>query len=469
MLLAALLAASACTSDDDDDAGPGPAPSTSKVRIEELRASLTEAPVGALVTLTWRTRAAASCSLAPGFGTVPRSGSLTVTLEKTTLFTLTCAGGGATASEDVTVQALGVPDAGVPDDGGSDDDGGTVDGGPPPPPFVLEGAIALGAPAESFDELTDDTQLWLIPEREDVTLDDDLPCDIHFPTGYDGDFGSDEPTCTVPAGTRVDSYLLHAFTSDGESTTPSGTVQFAREIVALQWRSHALAAGDEALARPGLVYADPGVRDFGIGFSDSVTFEPDRRTLTLAVNANNIDDLRVITLAEGEAPPLVLSTTLTPYEQVQSLVTGDLESSSDAVFLHEQQGALEAALAVDVTTPGRYTDPDALSPGTVDTDTEVQSALVHFDPPAVDAGTVELVLTATLPTPVLGLVVTSANLHASDAVVGLSDTTYPTGDSRHIELSETSDVWLAEDGRSLRLRVSAGASGIDQLRVLYEP
>ncbi len=436
------------------------------VAILALTLSRSEVPAGTPVTLSWRSRNASGCELAPGFGAVPRSGSVDVTVAQATTWTLTCTGGGASASEEVTVSVFG-GDAGLSDAGAADGGDGGADGGPD---VVLSGAVALAPAITSFAELSDDTRAWLVRERAGQELDGELPCDLHYPGSYGDDFGSAEPACTVPAGTRVDSFLLRAIPGASAPATLVGSVELSREIVALQWRSDTLAAGDVALGLPGVSYDDPESRDYGIGSSDALTLAADRRTLSFTLAPTNVDELRVIVLADGEAPARVLSTTLQVVSAPASLLGGALESATQALFVPEQTLTLEAPLDVDIAAPGRFTDPGQLPSGTLSAGTAVKSALVHFDPPTTDGGVNALVVSGTLPAPVLGLLVHSASLAASDALFGASDTEYPDDDGRIVELG-SNEVWLSDDGRSFRFDLSVGgtSSGIDEVRVLYAP
>lgn len=72
-------------------------------------ASATEIAPGESVTLTWTTVHADTCELAPGFGSVALNGSISVTPENTTTYTLTATGPGGTESRNVTVAVGQMP------------------------------------------------------------------------------------------------------------------------------------------------------------------------------------------------------------------------------------------------------------------------------------------------------------------------------------------------------------------------
>ncbi|MHC4458764.1 MAG: PASTA domain-containing protein, partial [Planctomycetota bacterium] len=64
---------------------------------------------GQFSTLTWRSKNATSCIIAPGIGNVELSGSTRVTPRETTVYTLTATGPGGTVSETVTVNVANTP------------------------------------------------------------------------------------------------------------------------------------------------------------------------------------------------------------------------------------------------------------------------------------------------------------------------------------------------------------------------
>lgn len=472
-LVPLVVAAIGCARNDDELDGGGP--SSSGVVIDDLQASPSVVMAGSETRLSWTTRNAAACTLSPGFGSVPRTGSVRALPAATTTYTLACSGGGADASDAVTVEVMGTfpVDSGPSLDGGSEDaslpdegdvDAGQLDAGPA---VVVSGDVAIAGASVTLADLAGTGGLFLLLERTDVSLGEDLACDAHYPATYDDAFGAAEPGCVVPAGASLDTWLLHAPQNDGGVLT--GTVTFSREIVALQWRAGTLAASDLIVGREGLDYDDSAGRSFGVGFSDVLVLGDDRRTLTVTVYANNPDEVRVLTLAEGAAPPLVRSTTLVPGDAPDSLVAGAVESLDEALLVFERSLTLPEVLPVDIDGAGRYSDPAQLTGGAIAAGTSVKSALVHYDPPSLDAGGTTLVVSGTLPTPVLGLLVLGPALNASDALLGAPSTTYETGGGRVMELTDD-EIWLSPDGRSFRLDLSVGnATGIDDLRLVYAP
>jgi sugar lactone lactonase YvrE len=77
--------------------------SAEPVTITAFTANRTFVPEGESATLTWETLGATSASIAPAIGTVPTSGSTTVSIESRTTFVLTASGPGGEASADVTL------------------------------------------------------------------------------------------------------------------------------------------------------------------------------------------------------------------------------------------------------------------------------------------------------------------------------------------------------------------------------
>jgi hypothetical protein len=464
LLAGAVFGAVACApADEGEDPGAGP-PSTREVRIERFSASRSTVMLGATITLSWRTRDAAACRLEPGFGTVPRSGEVLVAPTETTLYTLRCEGGGKEVFADVTVQVLGEGDAGP--DAGPIADGGEDEG----PLFELEGDLVEGEVTSSFDELgADPARLWFIPERQDVVLEDSVICDGHFPAAFTAGFAANGLPCVIPAGTRVDSYVLHAV-GPNTATEPlrvEGTVIFAREILGLQWSTVALSSGDENVGRPSLTYPSLSERGLGLDSGDEVVLEHDRRTLRVAFEVADIDQLRVITLAGDEPPAFVRSRTLLP-TAASDLRAGALTADDHAVYLVEKAVVLEEPLDVDAVDPGWYAALADLPGGTLPAGTAVQGFYIHFDPAADGGGSV--VLSFTLPRPILGLALGDQTLALSKAVVGLPNVSYAEGSNIGVELSDDEPVWLGGDRRSVLLKLNvANTNGVDQLRVLYEP
>ncbi|MEZ6071640.1 MAG: hypothetical protein R3C10_15585 [Pirellulales bacterium] len=116
-----------------------------------------------------------------------------------------------------------------------------------------------------------------------------------------------------------------------------------------------------------------------------------------------------------------------------SVVQGATESNTTMIVFSELEDlVLQQDLAVDITTSGTFGTEAQLTPGVIPAGTKVSSRFIHFDPvgtpvdpySAFAAGSVVF----TSDRPILGVMVLGPALSASDAIVGLPGTTYPTGD-----------------------------------------
>lgn len=137
---------------------------------------------------------------------------------------------------------------------------------------------------------------------------------------------------------------------------------------------------------------------------------------TLAVSANS----STITSSTGQVT--VLGTA------PASVAQGGLQSNTSAYVFMESQLVLTSPLNVDISTPGTYTTVTSLTPGTIDAGTFVDSFMLESQPSSVpdspgDYRTYEG--TITFNGPILGIIVETANLNSTDALLGAPGTTYP--------------------------------------------
>jgi hypothetical protein len=148
-----------------------------------------------------------------------------------------------------------------------------------------------------------------------------------------------------------------------------------------------------------------------------------------------------------------------------SLKPGHLQSNSHVFAFTEQTDlTLSTAVKVDITTPGTYETDNSLTPGTINAGTAVESYFLHADPRNNDTmfdGSV------TFSTPILGVMVLSATLSASDAQLGATGTVYDTDDSgRGLELTTGQDyVTLSSNLETLTFHFFTHAN-LDEVRIL---
>jgi PEP-CTERM motif len=151
-----------------------------------------------------------------------------------------------------------------------------------------------------------------------------------------------------------------------------------------------------------------------------------------------------------------------------SLTTGSFQSDSDIrTFVEQQQFVLTSSVSVDDTATGTFTSNASLVGGTIAAGTSLGSYFFHSDPVSasqVYSGSV------TFTTAILGVIVLSDSLSATDSQLGHQGTTYPTGDSgRGLELSTTQDFFtLSSDRKTLTFQFNTH-DNVDEVRVLTAP
>ncbi len=141
------------------------------------------------------------------------------------------------------------------------------------------------------------------------------------------------------------------------------------------------------------------------------------------------------------------------------------ESNSTAFFFTEQQDfVLPSAVNVNITVPGLYSTTGSLTPGTIASGTLIDSYYVHADP--VGATTNVRVYNGSLKfsTDVLGVIVTSAQLSATNALLGHPGTLY-SASNQGLEFSSQDSVNLAGDRRTLSLHLVA-SNAADDIRII---
>lgn len=148
-----------------------------------------------------------------------------------------------------------------------------------------------------------DTQIQVFDEVQGLVLPSDLTVDLVSPAGASIQSMSDVPThgTVLPAGTVVNSHLLHFDTVGSHSVTLSGgSVTFGTPIQALLLRGTRISATDGSLGLPGTTYST-GLTQRDFEFNDPedwLTVSADGRTLTVSSLVMNwLDELRVLTEA----------------------------------------------------------------------------------------------------------------------------------------------------------------------------
>lgn len=154
-------------------------------------------------------------------------------------------------------------------------------------------------------------------------------------------------------------------------------------------------------------------------------------------------------------------------------VQGDadvLTSDTDIFMFEEKTVTLGSALTVDQDNiKGQTYGPNAsVDQGSLAAGTEVTSYYVHFDP--INASTSDTV-TWTFDREVIAILYSTANLDATDGLLGLDGVLYPTdGGTTNFRgaINEgTDNITISADGRTVTIQLFAGAgASTDQFRIL---
>ena len=163
----------------------------------------------------------------------------------------------------------------------------------------FEHAMPASLRKDAFE--SDDAVVFL--EATDITLSSDMAVDITKPGTYQNYRGL---AGVVPAGLKVDSYLLHfdpTIVNPGERESVTGSITFPRPILGLIVTYDRFVSSERILGHP---YIYPGTggtvsREWGLESGttrlDTIEFSQDRRTIQVALWADSMDHIRVIVTA----------------------------------------------------------------------------------------------------------------------------------------------------------------------------
>ncbi|MBZ0231033.1 MAG: hypothetical protein K8M05_01660, partial [Deltaproteobacteria bacterium] len=150
-----------------------------------------------------------------------------------------------------------------------------------------------------------------------------------------------------------------------------------------------------------------------------------------------------------------------------SVVPNVTESNTAILMFAERAGlTLGAPAPVDLHVPAPY----AAAPGalaSIPAGTTVDVHFVHFDPVGA-GGVVNRLATIEMPREILGVIVTTSTLQATDATLGLAAVTYPaagTHPDRQLELNGEDLIDIGTDRRTITLDLTTSTSA-DQLRII---
>ncbi len=167
---------------------------------------------------------------------------------------------------------------------------------PQAPPLLAEG------------ELQSSSDVFLFLERRGIVLQQDILITTFQRRGTQAHFSTEQ--VTLPAGTRVDSYLVH-FDPGVSTSTGRGGVQFERPILGIIARADQLQATDNILGAPDTRYhcQNAPVRglDDGIGegvdrkHPDVVTYKQETGlSFTLPSRPGTLDQVRILVASKEQ-------------------------------------------------------------------------------------------------------------------------------------------------------------------------
>lgn len=158
---------------------------------------------------------------------------------------------------------------------------------------------------------TSNSNMFLLLEHADLTLDQDIDLDHDGTSGFFNSNGSLSGT-TLTAGTHVNSYILQHDDVANGSNTQSMTVTFDTEILGLgllnSGSTFTLNDLDGALGKAGVIYSTNNGRLYGLSASENITISADRRTLTVnsVIGGGGQDQLRIFTAVIPEPATVTL-------------------------------------------------------------------------------------------------------------------------------------------------------------------
>lgn len=148
-----------------------------------------------------------------------------------------------------------------------------------------------------------------------------------------------------------------------------------------------------------------------------------------------------------------------------SLLPGVFESDLSAeVYLESSNMILTQNVSVDATSYGTYNLFSQLTPGAIAAGTLVSDVMVQADP--VQKTGTEFIGSLTFSSDILGVIVKSAMLTASDAIFGVSGVSYPGADgARGLELNGQDDFSISQDMHTLTFDLGT-YTNIDEIRII---
>jgi len=158
-----------------------------------------------------------------------------------------------------------------------------------------------------MDAFESDQAMFLVQERENVALTADLEV-YAFGDRFQRQISIDQLSkSAVSTESVVNSYLLHADTTDkeydraqGETRTFKGEIRFNRPVVGLIFETDRLVETDRMLGCPGVTYGTSEISrgiagEEAASYTDYFQLSEDGRTLRVEITLRNIDQIRILT------------------------------------------------------------------------------------------------------------------------------------------------------------------------------
>ncbi len=159
-------------------------------------------------------------------------------------------------------------------------------------------AAVLPIPANvSSNHFESDTTIAVFNERQGVLLSSPMAFDANVGKFYSAT--ADLTPGTIPAGTRVNSYLVH-FDKVGSSSgfvIRSGSVTVDEPVLGLMSSVNSLVASDAVVGVPGTIYGTDANRGIDFNTGDSFLLSSDLRTVSFTLASSpDEDQLRIVTV-----------------------------------------------------------------------------------------------------------------------------------------------------------------------------
>ncbi|WP_236516029.1 hypothetical protein [Sandaracinus amylolyticus] len=228
----------------------------------------------------------------------------------------------------------------------------------PSMPMSVGGALEVyyfGFPPDLRPLAFRGTQIRVLQERADFPLPSPLTVS-----------GSASP---IPAGTRVNVYLVHFEYPNQPARRAGSLFVFDRRILGVISDHAALLASDAIVGRAGTMYSTSPGRgiDLGSGSTDDrMTLLRHELTLDLAVTPGLIDEVRIVTLATPDQPEQVLSVPRGGELPYATRSYSDVRVARALELLRQHAVPLSHTACVDATT-GEITQPQWLAADAAET------------------------------------------------------------------------------------------------------